>query len=300
MHITSERASTIIKFTTGTQYFDFLLLDCHDIIQALSMTGLGLNTAAIAIIVPALLTAHLTWTKRVQEAVPEPYLDEFFHIPQANAFWQGNWSHWDDKITTPPGVYLWSILFSKCYWADAVQSKVLSTYQARITNVFLPYALAICVFVLERQSTRRGASKTYLSPRQLSVFTFPLVFFFSGLYYTDVFSVLTVMCTYAFWKSSVHLDRGPRKFSLQVLVLASGLTSLASRQTNIFWVAVFLGGLQAVHTVNQVKPIYDPSLLTSFEGMFGAPCCPKVHCLNEIRLSKLTNLVDCFCLQCYP
>ena len=34
-----------------------------------------------------------------------PYMDEVFHVPQAKAYCDGNFSHWDDKITTLPGLY---------------------------------------------------------------------------------------------------------------------------------------------------------------------------------------------------
>ena len=33
----------------------------------------------------------------------EPYMDEVFHIPQAQRYWNGNFTH-DPKITTPPGI----------------------------------------------------------------------------------------------------------------------------------------------------------------------------------------------------
>ncbi|KAE8227334.1 hypothetical protein CF319_g184 [Tilletia indica] len=42
----------------------------------------------------------------VNQNVPEPYLDEIFHIPQAKAYCEGKWDVWDPKLTTPPGVYL--------------------------------------------------------------------------------------------------------------------------------------------------------------------------------------------------
>lgn len=32
--------------------------------------------------------------------------DEPFHIPQAQAYCNGEWSTWDPKITTPPGLYV--------------------------------------------------------------------------------------------------------------------------------------------------------------------------------------------------
>ncbi|KAK2066903.1 hypothetical protein P8C59_000681 [Phyllachora maydis] len=44
-----------------------------------------------------------SWLALVCHAVPEPYLDEFFHIPQAQKYCEGRYLDWDDKITTPPG-----------------------------------------------------------------------------------------------------------------------------------------------------------------------------------------------------
>ena len=35
----------------------------------------------------------------------EPYMDEVFHIPQAQAYCQGGFDVWDPKITTSPGTY---------------------------------------------------------------------------------------------------------------------------------------------------------------------------------------------------
>lgn len=240
------------------------------------------NKLAIGLAVPVLVLAHMEWVVRVQRTVQDPYLDEVFHTPQANAFWQGNWSHWDDKITTPPGVYLWSILTSKLYWTDNTQSGVLSAHQTRSTNHVLPYMLAICVLVLERSAGRVSAN-AWLSPRQLCIFTFPMVFFFSGLYYTDVFSAFTVLCTYAFWQSSLQYERGLTKLSLQSLVLLSGLLSLASRQTNIFWVATFPGGLQLIHTIKQNARVHDPLISEAyFEGM-SCSCVTRILSDNTAR-----------------
>jgi hypothetical protein len=30
--------------------------------------------------------------------------DEPFHVPQVQAYCNGDWSYWDQKITTPPGL----------------------------------------------------------------------------------------------------------------------------------------------------------------------------------------------------
>ena len=39
---------------------------------------------------------------------PQPYMDEIFHIPQAQKYCNGTFDSWDPKITTLPGLYLFS------------------------------------------------------------------------------------------------------------------------------------------------------------------------------------------------
>ncbi|KAF7252969.1 hypothetical protein EG68_08062 [Paragonimus skrjabini miyazakii] len=43
---------------------------------------------------------------------PGPYMDEYFHTRQTLTYLAGNWSIWDNKISTPPGTY---ILFVTLY-----------------------------------------------------------------------------------------------------------------------------------------------------------------------------------------
>ena len=39
--------------------------------------------------------------------------DEIFHIPAAERYCRSNYSYWDPKITTPPGLYIYSSLITK-------------------------------------------------------------------------------------------------------------------------------------------------------------------------------------------
>ena len=71
----------------------------------------------------------------------------------------------------------------------------------------------------------------------LNVLIFPLLFFFSGLYYTDVVSARMVIKSY-----EAFLEKKPLK------VFFCGVIALWFRQTNVFWVAIFLGGLEVVRT----------------------------------------------------
>ncbi|XP_067172089.1 dol-P-Glc:Glc(2)Man(9)GlcNAc(2)-PP-Dol alpha-1,2-glucosyltransferase isoform X4 [Apteryx mantelli] len=42
-----------------------------------------------------------------------PYMDEAFHVPQAQAYCEGRFQQWDPMITTLPGLYLVSVGIAK-------------------------------------------------------------------------------------------------------------------------------------------------------------------------------------------
>ena len=103
----------------------------------------------------------------------------------------------------------------------------------------------------------------------INVALMPVLFFFGGLYYTDVASTLTVLLT--FW---IHLKRlTESRSSNDVALLFFGLLSLNMRQTNIFWVVVYMGGRELIsavrkHRVGQV--LVDSSrIYSSMAGLTG-------------------------------
>ena len=49
------------------------------------------------------ITHHLT----------QPYIDEIFHLRQCQTYCQYNFHHWDNKITTPPGLYILGFIYSE-------------------------------------------------------------------------------------------------------------------------------------------------------------------------------------------
>lgn len=71
----------------------------------------------------------------------------------------------------------------------------------------------------------------------LNIALFPPLFFFSGLYYTDVCSALSVLINHRLLLAN-QSSRGS-SFLIGTLIALSGVLSLLFRQTNVFWVAVF-------------------------------------------------------------
>ena len=131
---------------------------------------------------------------------------------------------------------------------------------------------------------------------------FPPLFFFSGLYYTDILSVFSVVTTL------IAYDAGS-----PLLVIQRGLVSLAFRQTNIFWVAIYLGGKEVFrglkkNNLDRELPhnasfadvarhswergqLYDPAVREArFEGWFYGVDPSKEDADRPERLSEMYSL----------
>ena len=84
----------------------------------------------------------------------------------------------------------------------------------------------------------------------VNIMLFPPLFFFYGLYYTDILSVRSVLIVYYY-----HLDH--RRGSS---IAAAGLIALAFRQTNVFWVAIYIGGLELQRVLpRRIELNYSPN-----------------------------------------
>lgn len=67
------------------------------------MVVLQLGAGASLIVI---LSISLLWLYVTNTYTPYPFIDEELHIPAAQRYCQGNLTYWDNKITTPPGLYI--------------------------------------------------------------------------------------------------------------------------------------------------------------------------------------------------
>ncbi|KAK0704267.1 DIE2/ALG10 family-domain-containing protein [Apiosordaria backusii] len=234
------------------------------------------------------------WPLLVNHYVPEPYLDEFFHIPQVQVYCEGKYRQWDDKITTPPGLYFFSLAYNK------ISMLTCETSNLRFHNLSVVLAIVVgatqCRSLIERRQAERigkvSSSNRPLYPfhTAFNIALMPVIFFFSGLYYTDPLSTLVVLLAYRH-----HLQRiGPESPGLlsDVWMVVLGVAALFMRQTNVFWVVVYMGGLEAVHVLRSVKPgaqaflntLHDPPLSKSGPDDW-------FFCLLTIGVTALCNPV---------
>ncbi|KAK7390572.1 hypothetical protein VNO78_25881 [Psophocarpus tetragonolobus] len=170
-------------------------------------------------------------TLLVNRIVPEPYMDEIFHIPQAQQYCRGNFGSWDPMITTPPGLYYLSLahagsLFPVFYSMQAASSfsAMCSAAILRSVNGVLAVTCSIILYdIITHLKPTLGDRKAMLYAVVLSMY--PLHWFFTFLYYTDVASVTAVLAMY--------LSSLKKNYWLSALI---GAFSVLIRQTNIIWV----------------------------------------------------------------
>ncbi|KAK5138358.1 hypothetical protein LTR08_003419 [Meristemomyces frigidus] len=221
----------------------------------------------------ALLPPLLSWLLAVNRTVTEPYLDEVFHVRQAQQYCNGNFRVWDPKITTPPGLYVLSYAVSQ---AAVLRDKLGFTLELPLPgcDIFAlrcinAVGLLLLVAVLAHTYKARNAAAYSFNPMlfqhsALNMVLFPPIFFFSALYYTDIWSTLFVVLFHIqLVKSTKEGASAVGRFT-KLLIL--GLASLGFRQTNIFWVAIFPAGVVFVQHIDNGHEAVRDSIHRGVEG----------------------------------
>ncbi|KAI8611147.1 alpha-2-glucosyltransferase Alg10 [Chytriomyces sp. MP71] len=152
-------------------------------------------------------------------AVPEPYMDEIFHIPQAQRYCHGNWSYYDPKLTTPPGLYVISLGFVAPITALI---DPCSTNSLRAVNIAFYIVNVLVVTSLLKRFWGGLPMRNMIEAIIIS--SFPVLYFFNFLYYTDAGS--TCFTLVAFWLSMKDHHVFSAWFSL---------VAMTFRQTNVIW-----------------------------------------------------------------
>ncbi|XP_037745026.1 dol-P-Glc:Glc(2)Man(9)GlcNAc(2)-PP-Dol alpha-1,2-glucosyltransferase isoform X1 [Chelonia mydas] len=163
-----------------------------------------------------------------------PYMDEAFHVPQAQAYCEGLFQQWDPMITTLPGLYLMSVgIVKPAVWLFGWSGSVVcSTGMLRFINLLFSvgnfYLLYLLLCKIHHKNKTVSGFQRILSTLTLAMF--PTLYFFTFLYYTDTGSVFFtlfayLMCLYGNHKTSALL----------------GFCGFMFRQTNIIW-TIFCGG----------------------------------------------------------
>lgn len=119
-----------------------------------------------------------------------------------------------------------------------------------IGGVAIAALLVVCYFLRKSLSgSVQRVDRTWeVVHEALNLCLFPPLFFFSGLYYTDVLSTLVIVVAYfAFQRGA-----GGAYVGGGLLAYGLGVVGLVMRQTNVFWVGVFLAGMEWVRACTEM------------------------------------------------
>ncbi|KAG9289259.1 hypothetical protein G9A89_007504 [Geosiphon pyriformis] len=183
----------------------------------------------------------------VHKKVPEAYMDEVFHVPQAQRYCALDYRTWDPMLTTPPGLYVISnVLFSPFLFSST--SRFCSTTLLRSTNFGFAIGLHLVIKrILLRLHPYQNKLEREFNP--LVITLFPIVWFYNFLYYTDPGSTFFVLLGYL-----LALEC---KYKTSALVMG---ISILFRQTNITWVAFILGVSTLKVLSSQKDAILNPKV----------------------------------------
>ncbi|XP_001375135.2 dol-P-Glc:Glc(2)Man(9)GlcNAc(2)-PP-Dol alpha-1,2-glucosyltransferase isoform X1 [Monodelphis domestica] len=218
----------------------------------------------------------------ISRALREPYMDEIFHLPQAQRYCWGSFQ-WDPMITTLPGLYLISVgILKPATWIFGwSQHVVCSIGMLRFVNLLFSagnfYLLYLLFCKLQQRNKAVSGIQRILSA--LTIAVFPTLYFFNFLYYTETGSIFFVlfayfMCLYGNHKTSALL----------------GFCGFMFRQTNIVWTVFCAGNIisqkltEAWRTEQQKKEEKLPSI----KGPLSA--CKKILCFLLDYATSFRNL----------
>ncbi|KAJ4455888.1 hypothetical protein; 2-glucosyltransferase ALG10-A [Paratrimastix pyriformis] len=223
---------------------------------------------AILVVVYALIGAS------VFLLMPQPYMDEIFHVPQAQKWCNSDFS-WDPMITTLPGLYLTSLLFLgpgilssallKVLGVDVdVAGAVCPTTLLRLTNAFFGLLTAWLLWELIPPA-RRTTSKVF---KVLWILFCPVGFLYYFVYYTDAGAL--------FWLLMGHYLLTKNRPFLSALACAA---AVLFRQTSIVWVAY----IAADHLLSDLESDLPECANLSLQGVF-ARFADLLRCAWKIKI----------------
>ncbi|XP_026759645.2 putative Dol-P-Glc:Glc(2)Man(9)GlcNAc(2)-PP-Dol alpha-1,2-glucosyltransferase [Galleria mellonella] len=148
-------------------------------------------------------------------------IDELFHIPQGLAYCERNFTYWNPKITTLPGLYLVSAAVLGSHFQ-------CNTYNLRFINL-IASCINLILFASILKFVYGNTSYVKTVWQALNLALLPPLYFFSHVYYTDTLSLTFLLVFSGF----------VNKFKLLNFIF--GLCSVVMRQTNVVWVAMIFG-----------------------------------------------------------
>jgi hypothetical protein len=185
---------------------------------------MALSNIVGVVVATVFCVMHASLSDYLNSVIPEPYMDEPLHAAQAQRFCAGRYDEWDDRITTFPGLYIWSSAVARLARKSTCDIPLL-----RMSSATLAAAVAPASFIILRQlqvQSRRQTGSIADALLAAAIGTFPIHFFASGLYYTDGGALLGALATLAAAFSLATANKGEQQASLATRLRRAALSTL--------------------------------------------------------------------------
>ena len=159
----------------------------------------------------------------------EKYMDEEFHLDQTLSYYNNKFKYWNNKLTTFPGTFFLSSIFLKLFYL--LQIPINNNNSIKIVRMFTIIISTISFILLGQFKKKNNIDNSLISKLRLLIGFFPINFFYNFLYYTEAFSIFSLILFFYF---NLY---GPKNYILRFL---SGILCVSMRQNNIVWVNLFL------------------------------------------------------------
>lgn len=172
-----------------------------------------------SLVLPIFLAITGTIAQNVRLYVQYPFIDEYFHLRQCATYCAHRFTEWDNKITTPPGLYILGTVYYHCLKALRISDPCGSTALRSLNLLGGTLALPLVLSLVK--------TKNYW---KINVVSLPILYTYYFLFYTDVWSTVIVVAAVLVvarepnWKGAMYSN-------------LLGFAGLWFRQTNIVWIA---------------------------------------------------------------
>ncbi|KYN03925.1 PREDICTED: putative Dol-P-Glc:Glc(2)Man(9)GlcNAc(2)-PP-Dol alpha-1,2-glucosyltransferase [Cyphomyrmex costatus] len=198
----------------------------------------------------------------------EYYIDEAFHIPQTIQYCAWNFTEWDPKITTLPGLYL---ITGVIICPLQLFHRISYIRKMHAYGAFLTFYLLFKIIKKNWKSQTDWWNKWSIIGLTYNLILFPPLYFYFFFYYTDVTSVNMVLLMF-YLHQCKHT----------MMTAFAGLLAVLVRQTNIVWLGFF--------TIEHALDIFDKRINEPSEKL-----CTSLHFLliwrqlmSELRKGPLS------------
>lgn len=232
------------------------------------------SSQRILVLLIATLSAYFATSKYIFDQVYDTLpvvIDELFHVPQGLAYCNANYSYWDPKITTLPGLYLVSATAIKSFFECNLYNLRFVNLIASCVNLVLFVSILKYVYFIEIR-------KSKIVLQALSLTILPPLYFFSHVYYTDTIS-LTFLLAFSRLCFTSHFKS---------LMLVFGFLSVLMRQTNIAWIAMVFGH-KALDILLKSSRVFGNQYLTNVTFSKNSLIARDI---DKSKLKRYYNLYD--------